>query len=868
MDGLNGLYPINPSKGERALNPFILSVAALIATVVAVPAQGDEKAVRTDRYGDPLPEGAVARIGTTRLRHAAAVTSLAFWPDGKRISSASMWFDVGVWDARTGQSLAFRSREEKRLLRAAVSPDGSLFAGRTDNGELGVQEALSGKILHRFAGKKDLCDGLVFSRDNRWLASADSDGNIFLWDLQSGKLAHQFKTKPQDTFDHFCHAFTPDGKVFIQARPDDITLWSVRTGKEIRRIDSKKEGEWPAGAAVSPDGELLAIRIGYGRVDIWEIKTGRHLRKIAEEWNEVGPVFSPDGKHVVTGGGTGKINFWEVETGDLDRTLTVWPEEHPTSFAFSPDGKFLASGRSDHAIRIWDLASGKELLPVSHRLGGTPSARFLPDGKTLLVQCQYDLNRIHAIIDGRLSFWGLQGNCVRQAELDPDRAHAHALSSDARTVVYGTGPNFGLSFEPTPNGYLKSSIRLCDAASGKQLFKVDDVRCQIHDFTFSPDDSFLLVNAQNAGPNEDDFHRIDTLQLWKRKSPTSLERIADIPMRSFLSGYCVSPDSRWVAVTSEAGYRFHDCETGKLIRSYPDAPGSVVAVSPSGRVLVSRDAEDARTDKVVLVWEQATGKLICKLDCKPGQTDFAPLAVSPDGKYIAGCLDREVIALWDAFTGKQLGTLEGHRGDIGSLFFSPDGRFLVSASDDTTLLVWDWKKKLPKTPEDPKLSAERLEQLWRDLQASDPQRAYAAIGLLVQSPGQAVELLRKKMHPASTDEHDKFKQWIDELDSDRFQVRENAMKELTSSGELAEAALREALARRVSPEARRRVTQVLDKLPTAAPHSTTLATLRSLEVLEMINTPEARAFIDELIRGTGDPIRKREAEQTFKRVIR
>jgi WD40 repeat protein len=847
----------------RAALALSLTVLSLLATAGAQQVGTGRPA--TDAHGDPLPPHAVARIGTIRLRHAAYVSSLAFSPDGKRIASTTIWFDAGVWDARTGQSLAFRTRRRKQgLFRASVSPDGSLFAGRTGEGELGVQEALGGKFLRRFSAKKECCEGLVFSGDNHWLASAADDGNTFLWNLQSGKLAHQFKAKPRDTFDRFCHAFTPDGGVFIQARADDITFWNVQTGKVIRRIDSKKEREWPGGAAVSPDGKLLAIRIAYGPVDLWEIKTGRHVRRVANRRNEAGPVFSPDGKHIVTGQTAGAIHFWEVETGKPARSLTMPAEEHPTSLAFSPDGKLLASGGSDHAIHLWDLASGKELLPVKHRLGGTPSVRFLADGKTLLAQCLYEVNRRDATIDPRLSFWDLQGRFVRQAKVVPERAHVHGLSRDGRTVAYGVGPNWGFMFRPVPNGPLQSSIRLCDAASGKELVKVDQVPCQIHDFTFSPDDRFLLVNAFNAGPNKDDYHHIDTLQIWKRKSDTSLEKMADLPMRSFLSGYCVSPDSQWVVVTSRPGYRFHDCETGKMIRSYPDTPGSVVAVSPSGRTLVSRDTKDARVGKVVLVWEKATGKPICKLDCKPGQTDWAPLVVSPDGQFVAGCLDREVIALWDAFTGKQLGKLDGHRGDIHSLAFSPDGRFLVSASADTTILLWDWKKKLPKSSANVKWAAQRLEQLWHDLQASDPQRAYRAISALVRAPGQAIDLLRKTPRPASMDR--KIKQWIDELDSDRFQVRESASKELANLVERAEASLRRALARPPSVEAQRRVTRLLDRLPTAAPHPTTLATVRSLELLEMINTPEARKFIDELSRGTGDPFGKREAEQTLKRV--
>jgi WD40 repeat protein len=829
----------------------------------------------TDAHGDPLPPDAVARIGTTRLRHASWISSLAFSSDDKHISSATIWFDVGVWNARTGQMIAFRSsRQSPGLFRAAVSPDGSLFAGRTDNHDLGVQDAVSGKIIHRFKSEKECCEGLAFSRDNHWLASADKEGNTFLWDLKAGTRAHHFKTKPRETFDEFCHAFTPDGTIFIQARPDDITFWDVQTGKEIRRVDSKKEREWPHAVAASPYGQFIAVRIAYGSVNIWEIKTGQFVRRVADHWNEVGPVFSPDGKQVVTRRKTGEIDFWEVETGKLARTFKTPAEEYPTSFAFSSDGKRLAVGGSDHAIHLWDLATDKEVPTVANRLGGTPSVRFLADGKTLVAHRRYEADFWNSTINEELSFWDLNGNFLRQASLKKqekrvhERAHACVLSRDAGTVAYGTGPNFGVGFDPTPNRYLKSSIRLCDVATGKELVKVDNVPCQIHDLTFTADDRFLLVNAFNAGPNPDDYHRVDALQLWKRKSPTSLEKVADIPKLSSLSGYGVSPDSRWVAVTSKSGYRFHDFETGKLIRSFPNAAGSIVAVSPSGRMLVSRDTDDARTGKEVLVWEQATGKTICKLDCKPGQTDWAPLVVSPDGRFIAGCLDREVIALWDVFAGKQIAKFEGHRGEISSLCFSADGRFLVSAASDTTVLIWDWQKKPPKASEAARLSAERLEQLRQDLQARDAQRAYQAIAVLLQSPAQAIELLRAKSRQVDTIDKQQFKQWIAQLDSDSYQVREKAMKALIDSGELAEAALRQALSTPLSLEALGRVAKVLDNLPCAAPHATTLATTRSLELLELINTPESQKLIEEFVRAADDPVRQREAEQTLNRVKR
>jgi WD40 repeat protein len=64
------------------------------------------------------------------------------------------------------------------------------------------------------------------------------------------------------------------------------------------------------------------------------------------------------------------------------------------------------------------------------------------------------------------------------------------------------------------------------------------------------------------------------------------------------------------------------------------------------------------------------------------------VAVSPDGRQIAACQD-EFIKLWDAQTGQNLGTLEGHRGRVSSVAFSPDGRWLEAGSWDGKVKIWD-----------------------------------------------------------------------------------------------------------------------------------------------------------------------------------
>src|SRR5262249_40418592 len=78
--GLLAHQPV-PSDGEDTKQPDKPSPPAKL-----VPEE--KKRPRVDRFGDPLPADAVARLGTVRLRHGGQVNSIVFSPDGKLLASA------------------------------------------------------------------------------------------------------------------------------------------------------------------------------------------------------------------------------------------------------------------------------------------------------------------------------------------------------------------------------------------------------------------------------------------------------------------------------------------------------------------------------------------------------------------------------------------------------------------------------------------------------------------------------------------------------------------------------------------------------------------------------------------------------------
>ena len=61
--------------------------------------------VPADQYGDLLPPGAVARMGTLRFAHAGFIESAEFAPDGKTILSFGTDDTFRVWETATGRQL-------------------------------------------------------------------------------------------------------------------------------------------------------------------------------------------------------------------------------------------------------------------------------------------------------------------------------------------------------------------------------------------------------------------------------------------------------------------------------------------------------------------------------------------------------------------------------------------------------------------------------------------------------------------------------------------------------------------------------------------------------------------------------------------
>src|SRR5262249_39687466 len=202
-----------------------------------------------------------------------------------------------------------------------------------------------------------------------------------------------------------------------------------------------------------------------------------------------------------------------------------------------------------------------------------------------------------------------------------------------------------------------------------------------------------------------------------------------------------------------------------------------------------------------VLWETASGKPRGRIQAGKDNAVRA-LHFHPGGRTLIGGCDDGTIRFWDPIHGGELHRLTGHRGGVFSLALSGDGQVLVSGSQDTTALVWSVPTAGNDRPAQAAApEARQMEEWWNDLAGTDAHKAFQAIQTLSAAPGPALPLLRERLQPVPAPDTATLARWLNELDSDQFDVRKRAEEELEKLGSLARPILRRALATNPSLQA-------------------------------------------------------------------
>lgn len=679
---------------------------------------GEAKA-GTDIHGDPLPAGAIQRLGTLRFRHDS--TAIAYSPGGKFLASGGRGNDIRLFDAVSGKEIrrlvGHRARTytaprdprfpmdaligatgEGGVNSVAFSPDGKLLASGGWDDTVRIWDVASGKELRKIEAHKAMVGRVLFSPDGRHLASRGAlDGTVRLWDVTTGLPLHKLVGLSNINPWRFNHdmalAIAPDGKTLAATARNSLVFFDLTSGTEIKRLPSHVYG---ITVAYSPDGKLLAT----GGVDegkdvyslrIWDVASGKQLRSCALPKNE------PPTYLAWEPGNSGKLaaviaeddmHIFDAATGkEVVRLNHYWPSR----VVYSPDGKTLTSAGSGPTIRQWEAGTGKELRgEYQGHSSGVVAVAITEDGKRVasaggdirvweagtgkLVQTipSKGLACLALAPDGKTLAWGGRDRIVHlwdvEASKEVKRLEGH------KTALCGLG--FSRDGKRLASGDVQSTVRIWNVEDGKVVQEINNQSgTEVLSFAFDPDGKTLLC----AGAwNDSSFIPAKGTEITINGKKVKFDGVLNI---------------QGVVMTRKEGYHVMqwDVQTGKEVRKLAGLEETIrsLATSPDGKLIAA-----ASKDGKVCLWDANTGEERLHIVAHPTHADRAftaspCLAFSPDSKTLASASSDRTIRLWDVGTARERGQLRSSDSAFAALAFSRDGKRLISGSADTGVLVWD-----------------------------------------------------------------------------------------------------------------------------------------------------------------------------------
>ncbi|HEV2803645.1 MAG TPA: TIR domain-containing protein [Chthoniobacterales bacterium] len=694
------------------------------ATAVAFLARAaeqdpDERSVAAERLWFALTQRSWPILVAPSMRHAGAIASVRFSPDGARVLTASRDGTVRLWETSSGNPTGPVWAHPKPLRRALFTPDGDRVISVCLDGSARILDPKKDFSAALTLNNPDSINAVAVSAKSACVATGSTDGTVRLWSTETGRLLGEIK-RPENVHTLLFHP--TDETLLLGVSGTTASLWKVPEGTAV--FEFQHDGDINS-AEFDGDGGRILTASKDRTARIWDTRSGRVVgMELLHEDEVVDAKFSPDSQVIATSGGL-KVSIW---SGGARRNELVH-EAAITTMKFSRDSRALFTASADGKVRQWNLASGEMIGEPITEASAVVALELDPSGRKLLLGMgngtvrlwrpapRYPISDrlVHAATIEKLvpSPNGalLAAACTDGSALLWDLAH----SEKPRSTLAHKSAVLALAFNPDGStmltGGADATARLWETQSGASLCAPLAHPGTVSLVTFRPDGKMFATATENG-----------VAQLW---DATTKKRVGE-PMKhpAQISALECTRDNRLLMTASWDGkIRFWDATTAQPagapfgtaseITAARIAPGNATIAtghrdgavnvwSFSGNLLRAMSHKKSvnslefnsagdylvtgSDDGTASVWEVASGKP----SGEAMQLDAAATAVAfdPGGNRVATGADNGRVRIWDARTGQPISEILRHEKAVTSLAFSADGTRLFSGSRDHTVRIW------------------------------------------------------------------------------------------------------------------------------------------------------------------------------------
>jgi len=454
-----------------------------------------------------------------------------------------------------------------------------------------------------------------------------------IWDLESGQeiAHHRLAGNP------IILKFAPDGEFFAASIPLNEG-WRIavhRAADGALRV-SQRFTSGVTGLNWHPSGRWLGVPDHSGAVQLMDTQTGETHTLGRHKSDATVAEFSPDGRYLFSGGWDREVICWDVRA--MRRAFTIALDGYHVQF--SSNGRLCAIVRLAPEARVQLHAFERTAqLELAEDLGGPRGfAAFSPDGRWLAAsgdECWvvWDLHgdgpgsSVKGVAETRLSF-AANGELFVNPRGDGSRWRVSPGTNTA------SPPQLSRLDLPMPAGLFS----LCLVSNGVVFTGTNGSQTAAFDQLGRDDTrrSASLPGLNGASPDE---------QWLAMFQPFSAElqvyHLADFALVTVLTNgwrirhFEFSPLGDEVAVACRKGVEFWSTTTWQRTRQLTNFNG----------ILYSSDARSLwlSTDyRAAGLYDAPAAKPLLPLP-----PDTIPLALSPDGRYLAARVNSRHLQVWD-----------------------------------------------------------------------------------------------------------------------------------------------------------------------------------------------------------------------------
>jgi WD40 repeat protein len=662
----------------------------LAGDVAALAISADRKQLATgaDKV-IKLWDAATGKAAKEISGHDAAVTALAFSPDGTKLFSASANKAIRVWKLPEGESLGQIEAPAPVVAITAIG-DGSHIATAGGDNSIRIW-TISAEAPGLTAGAEltghtgPVVSLATVPTANTQIVSGSADGSVRLWNADDGKMIRQVAHGAPVT----SVAIRGDGQQIASAGGNYARLWNLADGKQLAEMkgdyraqnllaQANKLNEAAKGLVTQRKNELAAAEK--------DVPTKTEALKKAKDALAAADKALAEKAEVVKKATEAKVAAEKAAADAATAAKEAADKATAAKEAADKDkeNKELAEAKTAAEKASAEAAANAKKLEDAAKATAKPltdAEKPLKDAESAQQTAKRAAEDAEEVLKKATDLVPATKKLIETAEADQKQTEA-ALEAAKKAAAETEKPVRTVALSPH-NMQLATAgedqlVHTWGVADGAPQEVFTGHGGSVASLVYTGENSLVSVAADKQAIG------------WSLNPEWTLERtIGGVGKSEFVDRVIsldFSPDGKLLATgggePSRSGeLKLWNVADGKLARELTDAHSDTVFgvdFSADGKYLASSAA-----DKFVKVFEVDSGKFVRSFE---GHTHHV-LGVSwqADGKTLASAGADNVIKIWNFETGEQKRTIQGFAKQVTAISFVGDTANTISASGDMTV---------------------------------------------------------------------------------------------------------------------------------------------------------------------------------------